>query len=348
MVAPSNFQGALVKSPTPLRCLQRFESGSELWIKDDGESALPYGGNKVRKLELILPHAIEREARRVVTFGAAGSHHALATAVYAKQFGLERAAILVPQAWSPHAEDTLRAALGQGLEIHAVSHFARVMPAWLRIARRDDYWIAPGALGPRGSLGYLRALDEVLLQFEERGAAKPTQLIVAVGSGSTIAGLLVGIVARQVECQVVGVCSGHVIGLRAQILAQAWGLARYRGIPAVSLNQLSAKLSLVTSEIGPGYGRPTEETALAQAAAGEFRLDLDVTYTAKAFAVALRAAGHPSFRSPLFARSERILYWHTLSTAPMAPLLKSAPDEIPVRLNRLLVRVPERARDLRE
>src|SRR5262245_61649799 len=59
----------------------------ELWIKRDDESGVAYGGNKVRKLEFLLGEARARGARRLVTLGAIGSHHVLATAIYGKQAG---------------------------------------------------------------------------------------------------------------------------------------------------------------------------------------------------------------------------------------------------------------------
>ena len=70
--------------------------------------------------------------------------------------------------------------------------------------------------------------------------------------------------------------------------------------------------------LGAGYGHATPEGAAATRLAREHAgIDLDPTYTAKAFAGALwqvRAR-----------RAEHVLYWHTLSSAPMGPLLEGAP-----------------------
>ena len=56
---------------------------------------------------------------------------------------------------------------------------------------------------------------------------------------------------------------------------------------------------------------------MATRVAMEVGLSLDPTYTAKAFASAL---WHVRAR-----RAAHILYWHTLSSAPMAPLLAGGP-----------------------
>jgi len=73
--------------PTPVTPLSRLgkEIGADgLYLKDDGISGTPYGGNKVRKLEFLIADALRKGAREVLTFGCAGSNHALATAIYAK------------------------------------------------------------------------------------------------------------------------------------------------------------------------------------------------------------------------------------------------------------------------
>ena len=61
-----------------------------------------YGGNKVRKLEFLLGDALRRGRTTVMTFGGAGSNHALATGLYARRLGLMRpTAFLVNTARGP-------------------------------------------------------------------------------------------------------------------------------------------------------------------------------------------------------------------------------------------------------
>ena len=117
----------LGRYPTPVYRAEGLDlEHGELWVKDDGVTSELYGGNKVRKLELFLAEAVRRGSRRVVTVGAAGSHHVLATTVFSRQLGLKAAAVLCPQPWSEHAEQVLRAALGAGLEAHPVGSVASV------------------------------------------------------------------------------------------------------------------------------------------------------------------------------------------------------------------------------
>src|SRR5436853_7909412 len=71
--------------PTPvhrLEALGRDAGVAELWIKRDDQTGTVYGGNKVRKLEWLLADALARGHRTVLTTGAVGSNHALATTIY--------------------------------------------------------------------------------------------------------------------------------------------------------------------------------------------------------------------------------------------------------------------------
>ncbi|MFC1537646.1 pyridoxal-phosphate dependent enzyme, partial [Gemmatimonadota bacterium] len=82
---------SLAEIPTPVEKLSRLGRDiglDHLYIKRDDLSGNLYGGNKIRKLEFILGHILHTNAKEVLTFGFAGSNHALSTAVCAKQVGL--------------------------------------------------------------------------------------------------------------------------------------------------------------------------------------------------------------------------------------------------------------------
>src|SRR5438552_1916814 len=70
--------------------------GVSLWCKRDNETSPLYGGNKVRKLEHVLEEARHRGVGRIVTIGAVGSHHVLATTLYGRRAGFEVEGILTP------------------------------------------------------------------------------------------------------------------------------------------------------------------------------------------------------------------------------------------------------------
>src|SRR5687768_6775722 len=100
----------LADVPTPITThqLHLAQHGPQpLRIKRDDLAGDPYGGNKVRKLEFLLADAQRRGATRIITAGAFGSHHALATTVYARQIGLDVTVILFPQRITPHVQSIL-------------------------------------------------------------------------------------------------------------------------------------------------------------------------------------------------------------------------------------------------
>ena len=102
----------IAELPTPVtihRELTRTLGGATLLVKRDDASATPYGGNKVRKLEFLLGSALAEERRAIVTFGAFGSNHALATAIYGTRAGFDVHVVLAPQPYTPYLEDNLSA-----------------------------------------------------------------------------------------------------------------------------------------------------------------------------------------------------------------------------------------------
>ncbi|MGD9101087.1 MAG: pyridoxal-phosphate dependent enzyme, partial [Anaerolineae bacterium] len=81
----------LADLPTPLERMEGLSAqvGAEVWVKRDGLTHPLYGGNKVRKFEFVFGDVLRKRAQIVLTGGGLGSHHTLATAVVARQFGLQ-------------------------------------------------------------------------------------------------------------------------------------------------------------------------------------------------------------------------------------------------------------------
>jgi 1-aminocyclopropane-1-carboxylate deaminase/D-cysteine desulfhydrase-like pyridoxal-dependent ACC family enzyme len=303
-------------------------SGVRLWVKDDGALHPVYGGNKTRKLAAVLIDVAASGSRRIVTFGCAGSHHVLATALFATQVGIPVHAILLPEPHTEHVEVTFRALVGQGLTLSAALSPAAAAFALLQGHRRGDYVLLPGGAGLAGTLAYAEAARELEQQVASGALPEPDEIVVALGSGATAAGLLAGLATTRLSSRVVAVeVTGNAFS-RAWTLRLAARAARALG---VRRPELGARLSLVRGELGAGYGFPTSSGAAAGVRARSAGLGLDPTYTQKAFAHALARAA----RAPGAAT----LYWHTLSSAPLEPLLVSAPalDQLEPRLRRLLL-----------
>jgi D-cysteine desulfhydrase len=298
--------------------------GLPLWIKRDDRVHPRYGGNKPRKLARLLVQASKEGARRLLTFGAAGSHHALATALFGREAGFQVSAILLPQRRTDHAAQVLRAALGQGLDARPLAH-ARHLPAVL--AAFPGAWVLPaGGSSVEGALAFVDAAAELRAAVDRGELPAPCEVVVATGSGGTAAGLAVGLLREGLPTRVVCAAVARPAALvHASVAALTARVARHLRLPP---REALARLVLDASAAGEGYGLPSDQGAEAAVLAAAHGLPLDPTYTQKAFALALRRAHH-----------REVLYWHTLSSAPLEPLLASAPDEgaIDPALRELLV-----------
>jgi 1-aminocyclopropane-1-carboxylate deaminase/D-cysteine desulfhydrase-like pyridoxal-dependent ACC family enzyme len=314
--------------PTPVQRLSTLATDcADLWVKRDDLTSLEYGGNKVRKLERLLAHAVAGGARRVVTVGAAGSHHVLATTIFGRKVGLEVEAVLVPQPRTDHVVDVLRAGLARGLRPWPVRSWAAVPFAVAARMGPGTAFLPVGGSNLRGSMGYVDAARELAAQVRAGELPEPDVCVVALGSGGTAAGLVAGFLAEGLATRVVGVCVAAPTWL---VRTAAWRLvaACVREVAAPGSRRRES-FSIDERFLGRGYGHPTSEGQSATRAAAGEGLVLDPTYTAKAFAAAL---WHVRAR-----RSPRVLYWHTLSSAPMAPLLEGAPAVLGPPLARLMM-----------
>ncbi len=317
---------ALGTYPTPVE--RPFPATPRLSVKRDDLSGELYGGNKVRKLERLLSAARAAGKRRLLTLGAVGSHHVLATAIYGAREGFEVEAVLVSQPASAHAEANVRAALAHGLRARAAPAWA-VAPAIVASRMgRDAHWITLGGSSADASLAFVDAAHELAVQVRAGEIDAPDVVVVATGSGGTVAGLAVGLEDAGLSAKVVGVAiASPVPMLRVLTRRLAAATARAAGLDRAATRRALGRIVVDGTWLGRGYGFPTEAGASAQAVAARAGLVLDPTYTAKAFACAL----------DLVDRDTRanVLFWHTLSRS--VPQMRFE-GPLPPEIARLLLR----------
>ncbi|MEO6418771.1 MAG: pyridoxal-phosphate dependent enzyme [Polyangiaceae bacterium] len=305
--------------PTPLQPLQQLsQPRCALWVKRDDLTHPLYGGNKVRKLERILVEARKKGASRIVTVGAVGSHHVLATTIFGTQAGFEVEAVLVPQPRTAHVVANLRADLAHHLRVFPVGSYAAAVFAIAARIARGSYYVPVGGSSVTGAMGYVDAARELADQVRRGEMPEPDAVVVTLGSGGTAGGLAAGLALTGLKTRVIAVCVSDppwAIALAARFIA--WRCLERSDGPVRDLP--TGHLVIDRSYIGRGYGHPTAWGDRAIDVAASVGLQVDPTYTAKTFACVLDlvAAGH----------ERTILYWHTLSSAPMAPLLVNADAE---------------------
>ncbi|HEY1954767.1 MAG TPA: pyridoxal-phosphate dependent enzyme [Polyangiaceae bacterium] len=308
--------------PTPVERLDKLG----LWVKRDDLTSPVYGGNKVRKLERLIPDAIERGKKRIVTVGAVGSHHVLATAVFGARAGLGVEAAIVPQRRTEHVERNVRADLAAGATLRPARTYVGAGISALLHGGRDAYLVPMGGSNVVGSLGYVDAAFELAKQIETGLLPEPDAIVVTLGSGGTAAGLTAGVALAGMKTIVIGVVVASpvwfVTGWTRRLVRRVYAAAGGRDPRA-----LEGRLQIVTSELGRGYGEPTDSARRALEIGRENGLSLDLTYTAKCFAGALAYVQNTP--------NSNVLYWHTLSSAPLDELLENAPP-LPRAVERLL------------
>lgn len=301
----------------------------EVWCKRDDRTSSLYGGNKVRKLEFLLGDARARGCKSVITVGALGSHHVLATSLFGKQAGFEVHAVLGPQPPTQHVRENILCDLAASAHLHIVPSFALALPAvralaWkLRLLGKKPYVIPAGGSNDVGALGYVEAGLELASQFDRGDVPEVRAIYMPLGTGGTVAGAAVGLAAAGVMAEIVGVrvtasalANRHVLkGLISKVVANLRTCdSRFPDVSELAL----CNVRIDSLEYGSGYGQPTEAGKHAEARAARDGVTLETTYTAKAVASLLREGkGH--------YKNQRLLYWHTLSSADLSPLLNQAP-----------------------
>ena len=296
--------------PTTVRVLPGV-AGAEVWVKEEGEYGDGgWGGNKVRKLEWSLADARRRNRGGILTFGALGTNHGLATARYATANGLRAVVAVVDQPVDEHVAANyarLRQAATRVYRTRTPARTALAL-AWILPRNGMPYVLPAGGSSPVGALGYVEAAFEIAEQVRSGALTEPGTIVCAVGTGGTLAGLLLGLrLAGLPDVRVEGVVVSDALPLdparTARLCARTAGILRRRGaaVPRGAV-PLEREVILTRDALGPGYGHPTDEAEQAAEQGRAWGLELDPVYTAKAFGHLLRhhAAGGYGDRPVLF------------------------------------------------
>ena len=319
----------LTTLPTPVREVQyrRHQKAQVVWIKEDNLTGKPYGGNKVRKLEYLLQPALDKRRSRIATFGAVGSHHALATALYARRLGLGCTAFLSHQARALSIPATLNTHLRIGTEIvrYGGAYCDRIKTLRRHLGSRNAWVIAAGGSSWLGAVGFIDAALELAEQIDAQQLPMPERIYVATGTMSTVAGLAIGLAIAELPTEIHAVRVSH-IGI-----ANIARLERLIKKTALMLNRLDpsfpadiserARVILRNEYFGSGYAHSDATTDAAIATAiDQFDLKLESTYTGKAMAAMLDDLDTAD------DAGGRFLFWNTYHSAPLEQSAEQPPD----------------------
>ena len=268
----------LTFGPTPIEPLSRLSEHLggkvELFAKrEDCNSGLAFGGNKVRKLEYIVPDAIASGADTLVTIGGVQSNHTRQVAAVAAKIGMK--CRLVQESWVPYSDAVydrvgnilMSRVMGAEIDLVDEGFDIGIRKSWedaiqdVKDKGGRPYAIPAGAsVHKYGGLGFVGFAEEVRAQESEMGITFD-YIVVCTVTGSTQAGMVVGF-ARDGRAR-------NVIGIDAsctptQTNAQVLDIAQ-KTADLVGLGTAIAQDDVVLKEAYayPVYGVPSEETNAA-------------------------------------------------------------------------------------
>ena len=265
----------LLFGPSPVHRLERLSEhlGGEvdIWAKrEDCNSGLAYGGNKVRKLEYLAADALAQGCDTLVSIGGVQSNHTRQVAAVAARLGLR--CVLVQERWVAWP-DAVYDKVGNVLLSRIMGADVRLDPSGFDIGIRKSwedalaaveesggtpYAIPAGASDhPLGGLGFARWADEVAVQERELGVFFDTVVVCSV-TGSTQAGMIAGFAAQDAERAVLGIDGSATV-------AQTWDqIARIARATAAAIDlgrELDdAEIVLLDEWHAGTYGIPDEKT----------------------------------------------------------------------------------------
>jgi 1-aminocyclopropane-1-carboxylate deaminase len=311
----------LTFGPTPIEKLARLSAhlggGVEIFAKrDDCNSGLAFGGNKLRKLEYIIPDAIASGADTLVTIGGVQSNHTRQVAATAAKIGMK--CRLVQESWVPF-EDAVYDRVGNilmsrvmGAEIELVDEGfdIGIRESWEKALRDVEarggkpYPIPAGASVHRlGGLGYVGFAEEVRTQEKELGFSFD-HIVVCTVTGSTHAGMVVGFARDGRQRNVIGIDASFTPEkTRAQVLDIARNTAAL-----VGLGKEIADEDVVLNEdyAYPVYGVPSAETNEAIRLAARLEgMMTDPVYEGKSMQGLIDLV-----RKGFFPKGSKVLYAH--------------------------------------
>jgi 1-aminocyclopropane-1-carboxylate deaminase len=265
----------LLFGPSPVHRLERLSEHLggqvEIWAKrEDCNSGLAYGGNKVRKLEYLAAEALSRGCDTLVSIGGVQSNHTRQVAAVAARLGM--GCVLVQEHWVDWPDSVydkvgnilLSRILGADVQLHPAGFDIGVRPSWeaalksVGDAGGKPYAIPAGASDhPLGGLGFARWAQELQAQEQELGVFFDTIVVCSV-TGSTQAGMLAGFATQERARRVLGIDGSATVARTWQQIARiAHRTARAIGLPHDLPDE---QIVLLDGWHAGRYGIPDEKT----------------------------------------------------------------------------------------
>lgn len=250
--------------------------------REDCNSGLAFGGNKLRKLEYIVPEILDGGYDTLVSIGGIQSNQTRMVAATAAHLGLD--CVLVQENWVPIPEKEVGNYDKVGnIELSRIMGAdVRLIPDGFDIGIRKSYidtlkeleakgkkpYAIPAGCSehPYGGLGFVNFADEVVAQEKELGI-KFDKIVVCCVTGSSFAGILVGFAQYGREKDVIAIDASFTPEkTKAQSLRIAQNTAK---LVKLHKELTEADIQLDTRFAHPCYGIPNEGTLEAISLLGQ-------------------------------------------------------------------------------
>ena len=302
-------QNSLV--PTPVHRLDHLsaEYGVNVYCKRDDLTGFGFGGNKTRKLDFLLAHALARGCDTLIAIGANQSNFCRVAATYGVASGMEVHLVLGGrQPEKPTGNLRLDHLLG--VACHHVDSAdwdnwaleAEKLEKKLTSNGRKVYGMPVGGSTPRGAMGYVDAFSEIIAD-QRRLGVDFSAILHASSSAGTQAGLVVGKAISGWPGRIIGV---SVAKPGAELQEDVLDLAR---ATAAEIEAEVDPSSIIVDDryIGEGYAARTPGCREAvEMFARRFGIFLDYVYAGKAAAALI-----DYLRTGRFDKGANVLFIHT-------------------------------------
>jgi len=316
--------------PTPVEKLEKMGKRiglNNLYIKRDDLSGNIYGGNKIRKLEFILGSTIKTDTKEVLTFGAAGSNHALATSIYAHNLGLRSISMLFPQPNAHYVKKNLLMSHYSGAELHQYPNKLLMGPGiifqLLRHRLKYKHFpevVPPGGSSVLGTTGFVNAAFELKKHIAENSIPEPDYIYVALGTMGTAVGLLLGLKAANIKSKLkaIRVVDKKIANLeKAEELFHKTNLYLNKSDKSFPAFEFPAdQIEINHDFFGKQYALFTEEGMHAVRQMKDTEgIKLEGTYTGKTFAALINDAKEKNMADDV------ILFWNTYNSKDFSDII---------------------------
>ncbi|WP_164219903.1 pyridoxal-phosphate dependent enzyme [Virgibacillus sp. YIM 98842] len=292
--------------PTPINFFDHYDSNN-IYIKRDDLTDFSLGGNKARKLEYFMADALNNNHDCIVTYGGHQSNHNRITAAAASKYRLKIVLIL------SKAEDinkngnyflySLYDAEIVWTDIDKVPHTIDSTLSDLEQRGYNPYFIQGGGHGNLGTHAYRVAYEEIIKQ-EINKNIKYDYIFLASGTGTTQAGLEVGVMENSSHTNIMGISVARNKIRGTDVIYES--LKEYCEFQNIEMKISKKDIWFDDSYVGQGYADIYSEiTDTIKYVAKKSAIILDPVYTGKAFHGMLTTINKENIRN------KNILFIHT-------------------------------------